>query len=784
MTKSITTKLIIWLTSCSAAILFTGVALDSYYSKSEILALLESDSQTSIDNTVTNLDDWMGTIEGAVLFFGRILEEQEYSEESLKNMLGDLVERSVVVFGAAIAVDPTAANQSNGFAPYYYKDKINGLRYSDLAAGTVPYWKLSWYADAVKNEKPTWIEPYFDTGGAEILMTTFTVPLFKRDMTGKPSLYGVVTADVALDELDKYLQSMRLGVYGSSALLSRNGIFLSSKNPNHIMQHYTDVNLDNFTIEGQSLTSTFERALAGKETTGKFSCPKIAGDCIIRVAPLKSTGWPLIIMYSEDEHLIPLREYQTKAIILGLFLLLMMALMISIISRRTTRPLVALAKVTDEISHGDLDADLPESKGEDEVARLIGAFAAMKTNLKTYIKNLEAATAAHSRLEGELAAATEIQMAMLPQDGEAWEQAPSFSLWAKTRPAKTVGGDLFTFYRDSSERLFFAVGDVSDKGVSAALFMAKTVSHIQQYSKAFVEPAKGMALLNNALVPGNSNCMFVTLFFGVLDLTNGELRFASAGHTAPCHLRNGVSQPFEQKSNSALGLTENAEYLENRIHLLPGDRLAIYTDGIDEAFNERDEMYTSERLQREIEQHQDYTNSQLGEHVFQSLDEFAGSKPQSDDITLMILQFSQNLAIVKTDPVYGRFPLGPGISKRVSSWLLQELSLLALEKGALMDLLLVGEEVSTNIDKHAQLSRDSVIEVLLEKNGDDIHLEFRDNGVSYNPLEENTGARLDTDIESAETGGLGIHLIIGLTQLQEYRRDGETNIFRVTKTLY
>lgn len=783
MTKSITTKLIVLLTLCTAAVLSAGLAIDYYFSKIEILSHLELEAQTSIDTTVENLEDWLDDIEGDTLFFSRILEQQEFSKTSLKRMLRDTVDKNDDVFGAAIALNPAVTQEPLGFAPYYYKDKNNELSFSDFASGNQRYWERSWFSEAGKNGKPTWIEPYFDTGGAEVLMTTFSVPVYKRDIAGERFLYAIVTADVALDEIHQYLQHLNLGKNGRGALLSRSGIFLSSADPNDIMQHFLDTDLEEFAMEDIVLNSLFESALAGEQTTGKIDCPEIPGDCIIRVSALKSTGWPVAIVYSEYEHLIPLREFQTKAVTLGLLALLAMALVVSIISRRLTKPLVALAKVTDKISHGDLDVALPELKGEDEVARLIGAFAAMKTNLKTYIENLETATAARSRLEGELAAAKEIQMAMLPQDGEAWEQTPAFSLWAKTRPAKTVGGDLFTFYQDSSERLFFAVGDVSGKGVPAALFMAKTVSHIQQYSKAFIEPAKGMGLLNSALVSGNSNCMFVTLFFGVLDFTTGELRFASAGHTPPCLMRDGLSRPLDQHSNAALGLTLDAQYVESCINLLPGDRLAIYTDGIDEAFNEREEMYTSEPLYREMEQQRGYNIAEVGERVLLSLDEFAGNEPQSDDISLMLVQYSQNLPIAKPAPIYGKFSIGPGVSRRVNTWLFEKLNLLSLEKAPLMDLLLVSEELTTNIDKHAQLEQGDIIEILLEKSGDDIHLEFRDSGISFNPLEENPGGSLETDIESAGIGGLGIHLVVGLTQRQQYRRDNNMNIFRTTKTL-
>lgn len=780
MTKSITSKLIVLLTVSCAVILSVVMVIDYRISREEIMGRLTLESSETIRGVVTDLENWLDGVEGTTLFLGRMLEEHEYTLSELKHMLREVVDKNDNIYGATIALNPEQVEEAEGFAPYYYRTN-NVLTYADLAKGEDHYWRRNWYSDAAAAGKAIWIKPYFDEDGAKVLMTTFSVPIYRNDKNGQKNLYGVVTADVPLDELHQYMQRMRLGKSGSGFLLSRKGIVLSARDPETIMQHYLETAAG--TLDAATWQKLVQGALQGQLMTHQSQCQGSSGQCTIRLSVLQSTGWPVGFIYAEDEFLAPLRAYEIKIVILGLTTLIVMAVMVTFIARRLTRPLTSLAQVTDQIAQGKFDVPLPRVQGEDEVARLIKAFAAMKQNLRVYVQDLENATAARSRLEGELAAAREIQMAMLPQGGEALECSQHYSLWATVRPAKTVGGDLYTYYSDSSEHLFIAVGDVSDKGVPAALFMAKTISHIQQYSDAFVEPANGMALLNNALESGNSNCMFVTLFFGVLDLKSGELRFASAGHTPPSLLRGGDSQPLAQESGPALGLAPDLEFPENRVQLCGGDRLAIYTDGIDEAFNQHNKMFGFERLNRMLEQTRDDTTADSGIKIIQAIDDFAGSKPQSDDISLMLLDLPAGNAAQEIAAVDQSFATGPLLVSRVRSWLLGELESISGDEVLIMELTLVSEEIITNMEKYAGLSTQSRVEVSLRQANSEIQLEFSDPGIAFNPLTEARVATLGTDIESAEIGGLGIHLITELTDSQNYCRVQDRNILRVTRAL-
>ncbi|MEH6589257.1 MAG: SpoIIE family protein phosphatase [Halioglobus sp.] len=778
MSNSITTRLITVLSLGLALVLGAGMALDYRLSRDEILERLQLEATDSVTAAVTDLENWLQAVEGTTVFLGRVLQQREYSQTGLQQLLKDIVEENDDIFGATIALNPSLLEDANGFAPYYFR-RDSFIEYADLSEQR--YWEQPWYTEAAAAQQPIWVEPYFDAGGGNVLMTTFSVPVFRLDESRQRFLYAVVTADVSLDELHRYLQRLRLGSNGFGILLSRGGIILSSPNPDSIMKHHLEVAENAFDINAWS--ATFDAALQGQTPNRKIECPHLFGQCMIRLTALKSTGWPVGVIYSEDDILAPLYEYQRKTALLGLFTLIIMALLISVVTRRLTRPLTALAQVTDQIAQGSLDVPLPRIQGKDEVARLIAAFAEMKRNLRIYIDDLELATAARSRLEGELATARQIQMAMLPQEGEAHETTDDLEYWATVKPAKSVGGDLYTYFYDSAEKLHFCVGDVSDKGVPAALFMARTLSHIQQFSDLFTDPGAGMAVLNNALVTGNSNCMFVTLFYGVLDRENGQLIFASAGHTPPSLLRSDTASAILQDSGPALGLVDDVKYPTNTLQLSTGDRLAIYTDGIDEAFNPRNEMFGTERLDQALELTSNKPPAEAGHDILAAISAFTGDAPQSDDICLMLVDITGKVMANQHDNIHASFSPGERLVSRVCDWLEQVLVPFSLEPATQLELVLVCEEVVSNIKKYAGLTDDDKIEIDLLPTATNITLTFSDPGIAFNPLGDTTGAELGRDIETAEIGGLGVHLISQLTEQQSYQRQNDCNVLQLIRNL-
>ena len=167
MGNSIATRLIVLLTGCLATIFVAGMALDYYLSRAEILERLSGQSQDTIQAAVTDMENWLDAVEESTLLLSRILQQRDYSNDALQQMLKDIVEHNEDIFGAAIALNPERQPESRGFAPYYFhRDGI--LSYADLAAGDYNSREQPWFVEAAADGRPVWVEPYFDEGGGEV----------------------------------------------------------------------------------------------------------------------------------------------------------------------------------------------------------------------------------------------------------------------------------------------------------------------------------------------------------------------------------------------------------------------------------------------------------------------------------------------------------------------------------------------------------------------------------------------------------------------------------------
>ena len=189
-----------------------------------------------------------------------------------------------------------------------------------------------------------------------------------------------------------------------------------------------------------------------------------------------------------------------------------------------------MARATEEIATGNLDIELPALRSKDEVGRLADSFSHMKNSLKQYIKELTETTAAKERIESELKVAHDIQMSLLPK---LFPERKEFDIYATLEPAREVGGDLYDFSLLEEDRLFFLVGDVSGKGVPAALFMAVAKTLLNRLAERCTDPSLVLTQVNKELCRENESSMFVTLFCGLLDFKTGDLLFSNAGHNPP-----------------------------------------------------------------------------------------------------------------------------------------------------------------------------------------------------------------------------------------------------------
>ncbi|MGP9833566.1 GAF domain-containing SpoIIE family protein phosphatase [Marinobacter sp. NSM] len=242
------------------------------------------------------------------------------------------------------------------------------------------------------------------------------------------------------------------------------------------------------------------------------------------------------------------------------------------------------------------------------------------------------------KLEGELSVARSIQMAMVPGGGQFKETYRNWTIEAWLQPAKAVGGDLYEFIRLPSGKALIAVGDVSDKGAPAALFMAKTVSLLNLLARARDGDLRAIAgELNDELCRANDTCMFVTMILCTIDLKTGHTMWLNAGHNQPLGI-NGIAAPeyYHFEAGPPLGLYEGATYTVVPSRIDPGQYIALYSDGVTEAFNGSGEEFGDDRFLGLGYRAEGKTEPLLG-YMRDQLKEFIGNAPQSDDITMLTI---------------------------------------------------------------------------------------------------------------------------------------------------
>lgn len=244
------------------------------------------------------------------------------------------------------------------------------------------------------------------------------------------------------------------------------------------------------------------------------------------------------------------------------------------------------------------------------------------------------------KIEGELAVAKDIQMSLVPKMFPRTPDWPGCSLYADLKSAREVGGDFYDFFLDEDGRLIFVIGDVSDKGVPAALFMAVTKTLIKGMCEPGQLPHELLEKVNRELEEGNDLNMFVTLFCAKLDFTTGELWYSNAGHNPPVLLRRGrAPQWLELPPGLVLGAFSGSRFQTRKLVLAPGDTLFAYTDGVTEAMDPAGAMYSEPRLLAELRDWEGTPRELVGV-MEASVKTFAAGATQSDDVTLLAVKYT------------------------------------------------------------------------------------------------------------------------------------------------
>jgi phosphoserine phosphatase RsbU/P len=459
---------------------------------------------------------------------------------------------------------------------------------------------------------------------------------------------------------------------------------------------------------------------------------------------------------------------------------LLLGSVIAIFGARTiSRPIADLIEMTRRIAGGDFTQRI-DTRAKNEIGALAASFNGMTRRLAESIEHLKETTAAKERIESELQIAHEIQMSMVPKIFPPFPDRSEFDIFATLAPAKEVGGDFYDFFFIDDDHLCFAVGDVSGKGVPAALFMAVTKTLFKSTAENSGTPGEILARLNAEICRDNESCMFVTLFCGILNIRTGQVDYSNGGHNLPYHLhRDGVNR-LENLGGIALGLVEQTLYASGRMVLGPGEALLLYTDGVTEAMDSRERLYSEQRLAEFLASNRGSSPRQIVGDLARDVRSFAGAAPQSDDITALALRYfgkNANMSDILEIKLNNRLSELDRFSQTLSEFGQRH----GLTSKVMHDLNLAMEEILTNIISYGYTDeRDHEITVRLSAQLGEVSVEIEDDGQPFNPLEA-PEPDITKPLEERKIGGLGIHLVRKLMDGVEYKRQGERNLLAIKK---
>ncbi len=459
--------------------------------------------------------------------------------------------------------------------------------------------------------------------------------------------------------------------------------------------------------------------------------------------------------------------------------------------QKISQPIEKLAKIvgnyyvghtTDDERQKMLEECEVYAKDSTEVGELARSYISMIKDLESYVENLQNVMSEKERINAELTLASDIQAHMLPCIFPPFPEHKEFDLYALMHPAKEVGGDFYDFFMVDDDKLAFIVADVSGKGVPAALFMVIAKTLIKNYTQMKMTPAEVFTTANHILCDGNDAGLFVTAWMGLLDIQTGLLTYVNAGHNPPLIKRkDGEFTYLRERTGFVLAGMDGVKYRQNTLNIAPGDRIFLYTDGVTESTNASEELYGEERLQNYLNEHEGYDTEEMLDSLRKDLQDFTGTAPQFDDITMLLLDYK---GVVNTEMKEKVFEAKDENMLDMLGFVEAELEAFGCSMRMQTAISVALEEVFVNICHYAYPDGvgNATVKVGINPDTSEMTCIISDSGIAFNPL-----AQEDPDItlpaEQRDVGGLGILIVKKTMDFVEYTRVNDENILTMKKKL-
>ena len=644
-------RLTAWITITLLVVMLLITGVVSFLVKRGMTVEAEKRYQEAVGRMNERIGRLLSNVEVGVVNNVHDIEETLHEPEGLKIVQEEMLERNPDIYGCGVAFIPDYyADKGRLYEPYMKRGENGQMIFKEIGDEDHNYLKMDWFAKPMETGEPYWSQPYFDAEGAEAVVCSYLYPI--KNIKGKK--VGVIGIDLRLDVLSDMLEelddemddrhTLRSGLHDTldlnlthSFIIGRDGTYITHQNPNNILK-------ENFYDEAKKTSDKADDQIVASLKQGKRGHEQMVVngvETMVYYAPLRSTGWSMMIVVPTASLYGPGNLLVKIVAIFMLFTVVGINIMCHRDITRLTRPLSHFAISAKEVAKGNFKASLPPITSKDEIGMLHDSFVHMQQSLTQYVEELKLTTASKAAIEHELELASNIQMSMLPKKFPPFPERQDIDVYGQLTPAKAVGGDLFDFYiRD--EKLFFCIGDVSGKGVPAALLMTVTKNLFRAVSAEETVPGQIATKMNAFMSENNDNAMFVTVFIGVLDLPTGVLHYCNGGHDAPIMISRELEE-LTVKANLPVGLMPGLAYEDQEVVIAPQTTLFLYTDGLTEAENKEKSLFGKERLKMavcELMAEGDVSAQQLVEKVEEAVKTFVGDAEQSDDLTMLALKYT------------------------------------------------------------------------------------------------------------------------------------------------
>ena len=625
--RSFSTRLSLRILLVVSVLFLASIAVVAFWSHRLITEEAKRSAQSILNASIRDIEKKLVPIEEKVNNVAWYLKSQKCDENALRVLTSGVVKDSDIV-GSTVAYVPFAFDSTQYYFNIYSTDVNGEVVTNQIGCDSYDYFSMDWFRIPYETKKPYWSNPYFDEGGGNCVMSTYSYPLINQ----KGAVYAVVTADISLEWIENRIRSIKPYEHSYLTVVSPNGSYINQTFENGLMNEtiYTTAKK----TDNRQIQNIVKEMMAGHNGVMQFN--NGGKNSFAVFGPLEN-GWTAAIVCQYRDVLEKVFRMNSILVAVCLFGLLALFIFCHHTVKKLTQPITELTVSAMNMAKGNFHAQLANVETNDEMHRLRDSFAYMQFTLNDYISELRSTTASNERFESELNIARGIQQNMVPHN---FPQRPDFDLFALLQPAREVGGDLYDFVVRGN-KLYFTIGDVSGKGVPASMFMSITriLSRFISGSEQGLDEVLGK--INDTIADCNESGMFVTLFMGCLNLETGHLSYCNGGHNPLVVIPTNGAEPYflPQKPNIALGVWPGFKFEMQEVDLEKGTRLLLYTDGVSEAERFDKSQYGNDRLLAWAKSSDNIEGEELAcRNLLDDVQKFTAGNEQNDDITIMSIK--------------------------------------------------------------------------------------------------------------------------------------------------